>query len=564
MTASVLDVLGVLQVRVNAVASAQKAHPWTTPEHRKKLDGLSSSVGALGVTFKLSTGAGTGPSTPRKADPLSLGVGVSAKTAAAVKFGVSLGVGFSASLTTTAALLVNLHAAISLVAGLERNLVAYNVESKAIAGTNGVMPPGRHADPAALNSSLASLGSKISESHAQASSLAPPVPKSPLTGEIRMARVGAWHADLATDDETALTGKVSFKIDDLVFVGTVLPGKSGLDGSRARCHIVSGNGGLNKTIGGRSYTSPAGVKVGAVLRDILHECGEDLSDLSDGPTLDKPLSRWHVSSGPANEALNDLAEAVGASWRALRDGSIWFGVELWPEVSPDHQILDEDWSAGAVTLAPETANMVPGVTYRGHQIQYVVHQLDEHLRTEVRTDHPRAALDRYMQGQQRRIDYTRDWPCSVVLQNPDGTLQLLPDDEVMQARGLDKVSIRYGIPGFSAKIKSGARCHLAFAAGDPARPFAHNWEHDPDMVESVSFNNGVQGEARIGDLVQSGGAGTVITLIPVAAVLPAILAPAVGIGLPYYISFSAIPPIPMVSATPLYGAVMTGATKLKG
>ena len=266
--------------------------------------------------------------------------------------------------------------------------------------------------------------------------------------------------------------------------------------------MVGGNGGLSKTIPGKSYTG-SGVKVGAVLRDILHACGEDLSDLSDGPTLEQVLPRWHVSSGPANEALTDLATAAGASWRVLRDGTVWFGVELWPEVSPDHVLVDEDWSSGALTLAPETADMVPGVVYQGQKIEYVVHQLDEKLRTEVRTDHPRAALDRYMAGQRRQVDYSREWPCRVVTQNPDYTLQLDPDDAVMKGAGLDKVPIRYGMPGMRAKLKPGARCHLAFAAGDPARPFAHNWEPDENSVESVEFTAGGRSAplARIGDPV---------------------------------------------------------------
>jgi len=284
----------------------------------------------------------------------------------------------------------------------------------------------------------------------------------------------------------------------------VLPAKSGIDGSRARCHVVAGNGGLSSVIEGKSYTGSVGVKVKAVLRDILHACQEDLSDLSDGDILEQSLARWHVSSGPANEALTDLANAVGASWRTLRDGSVWFGVELWPEVAPDHQVLDEDWSSGAITIAPETPDLVPGVVYRGQKVEHVIHQLDEKLRTEVRTDHPRAALDRYLAGQRRSIDYSREWPCKVITQNTDYTLQLLPDDAAMQAIGLDKVPIRYGIPGMRAKLKPGARCHLAFAGGDPKRPFAHNWEFDEDTVEVIEFVAGGRnsGLARIGDSVK--------------------------------------------------------------
>jgi hypothetical protein len=556
MTDSVADTHRTLQARIEKLVKVQKSYSWTTPEHHKKLGKLLDSVTKIGVALKLSvkfsvsasgkdgaTGSGKGGA---KADALSLGVGVSAKTAAAVKAGISLGVGFSTALSTKAALNSNLHTGVAHASGLERALLTYNASAKASLGGNAVLAPGKHPDPKEIDSAISKLDSNLAQSQSQADSLAPATPKSPLTGEIRMTRVGAWHADFATDDESPLTGKVSFKIDELVFSGTVLPGKTGLDGSRARCHIVGGNGGLSTVIPGTSYTNAGGVKTSAVLRDILHACHEDLSDLSDGDILDLSLPRWHVSSGPASEALTDLANSVGASWRTLRDGSVWFGVELWPEVVPDHQVLDEDWSSGAVTMAPETPDMVPGVVYRGQRVEHVIHQLDEKLRTEVRTDHPRAALDRYMAGQRRGVDYSREWPCRVVTQNPDYTLQLLPDDEAMKAAGLDQVPIRYGMPGMRAKIKPGARCHLAFAAGDPKRPFAHNWEFDEDTVEFVDFvaSGRASGMARIGDSVKV----FVNPGVPIPVTGTVSGAPFVGI---------------MTIATPLQAVIETGNPKFR-
>jgi hypothetical protein len=509
MTVTPASVAEALTAKLQATVAAQKKLGWTTPAHKKKLDSAQAALAAITSTIaasvKASAKLGGGASAGAKTDPLSLGVGVGAKTAAAVSAGVSLGIGFSAAASVSANLVTTLHSATAAVAKLNVAFSSMNAASAKVAGTNGVMPPGRAVDGGDVDAAFRELDGHLGQSQSQASAMVPPTPKSPLTLEVRMARRGPWFADLATDDEKPLTGKVHFEVDEKVFVGTVDPQNTGIDGSRARCRIVAGNGGLRNQISGKSYTGAAGVQVKTIVRDILHECGEDLSDLSDGPTLEQYLPRWHVSGGTGEDALTDLAKALGAEWRVLRNGEVWFGVELWPEVTTDHRVVNEDWSNGALTLAADAPDMVPGVVFEGHRIEYVTHTLGPNeLRTEIRKDHPRAALEQFLSGQRRDVDYSREWPCKVITQNPDYTLQLLPDDEVMRAAGLDKVPIRYGIPGMRAKLKPGARCHLAFAAGDPKRPFAHNWEANEETVESVEFIAGGRsaGLARIGDPVQ--------------------------------------------------------------
>ena len=546
MTTTALD---SLTVKLTALITTQKSHPWTTPALAAKLDSAQAAVAGIAATTKLATSSSSAPTPVAKTDALSLGVGVSAATAASIKAGISLGVGFSASTSIAASFTSSLTAAIGLVAGLERELGALNTSSAAIAGPNGVMPPGRAADSAGVDAALRSLTSKLTEAQGQAAAQAPPAEVSPLTAEIRMSRMGAWQAELATDDETALTGKISCAIDEQTFVGTVLPSNTGIDGSRARCRVVAGNGRHEAEITGKSYTGGAGVRVGAVLRDILHDCGEDLSDLSDGPTLDRYLPRWHVSSGPANQALTDLAESVGCSWRFLRDGTVWFGPETWPEVTPDHRVVDEDWSAGALMLAPDTPDMVPGVVFQGTRIEHVIHHLGEHLRTEVRSSSPATALKKFLGGQRRQADYSTEWPCEVVTQNPDGTLQLLPDDDVMKARGLDKVPIRYPCPGMRIRVKPGARCHLAFAGHDPARPFAHNWEQGDEFVEFVDFTAG-------GRSAPIGRQGDSILIY----FTPGVPIPVTGTLTPPGTAFTGL----ITIATPLIGAIQTGNPKFRG
>lgn len=557
--------LDALKTKLQAVVAAQLALRWTPAAMVKSLQAASDSLPGLEATMKLSVDGGNGalPSAGRKTDALSLGVGVSVAAAAKISAGLSLGVGFSAGASLTTQLNTSLHAAISQTATLERALASFNAEASLQAGTNGVMPPGRHIEQGPVNSAVRDLNDKLSDCQSKASATAAGQPVDPISGELEHPRIGTWECALDIDTEVVPSGKIKFRLDDLEFTGTVLPDQAGIDGVRSKCRVVGGNGHLSKRIDAHSYSGGSGTKVETIVRDILMACGEDLSDLSDPDALAMRLPRYHVSAGSAQAALTELAEKVGAAWRVLRDGTVWFGTETWPEVTPEGTLLNESWSNGHLLLASETPDMVPGTVYQGQRIEHVTHEYGTRLRTHLRTAGGSAvaglaALTRLP----KQIDFSREYPCVVVAQNPDLTLQLLPDDEVMKARGLDHVPIRYGIPGIKAQLSPGARCHLAFAAGDPSRPFVCSWEYDPEKVVINSIFDGAQSLARVGDLVQSCGPGTVVTLMPITFVG----APpnnAITPGMPCFISFSAIPPTPTV-ATPAYGAIASGIPKFQG
>jgi hypothetical protein len=558
-----------LQTKLQALVTQQLALRWTPPAMATSLKASLDSVAKLGVTIKLAspTGNGEPPSKGKKTDALSLGVGVSAAAAASLTLGVSLGIGISASASLGLKLVAGLHQAISKTSDLERSLAAFNTEARLQVSSSGVMPPGRRIEQGPVNSSLRALHSQLDDCQSKANAAAAGKPIEPIAAELEHPRMGVWECSLDLDVETAPTGKLKFTLDDLAFTGTVLADHAGTDGVRGKCRVVGGNGHLSHIVAAHSYSGGTGVKVGAVVRDILKACGEDLSDLSDGPTLDKVLPRWQVSGGTAQRALTALAEAVGAAWRVLRDGTVWFGTETWPEVAPEGELITEAWASGHLTLAAEAPNMVPGTVYRGQKVEHVTHSYGRTLRTHIRTEggsavNAFAKIAKY--GQQ--IDFSREYPCKVVTQNPDGTLQLLPDDEVMKSRGLDHVPIRYGMPGFKATVKEGARCHLAFAAGDPTRPFVKSWEYDPDKVTLISAFDGGRSFSRVGDIVQSAGPGTVVTFWPVPPGVPAPPNGAVIMGIPYFISFSAVPltAANLALAAPLFGAVAGGIEKFQG
>lgn len=73
-----------------------------------------------------------------------------------------------------------------------------------------------------------------------------------------------------------------------------------------------------------------------------------------------------------------------------------------------------------------------------------------------------------------RTDYHAAYVCRVVSQSSDGTLSVVPDSGKMPP--MVDVPIRYGVPGISAKVESGARVLVTFEGGDRRRPIATVWE----------------------------------------------------------------------------------------
>lgn len=558
--------LNALGAKLTATVNRELALNWHTPKTKKGLLAMLSAYESLTATIQVTTTAGNGA--PAKAgtktDALSLGVGISASAAAKISLGLSLGIGFSASGSIGLQLVVAIQSAIASHGALDGALVSYNAKAKLNAGAKGTFAPGFKLDDAEISKALRGVNDKLGDCQSKADAATDGQDAEPISAELHHPRMGVWECSLDLDAEVAQRGKLKFKLDDIEWKGTVIPDQSGTDGARSKCRVVGGNGSLSKIIAAHSYSGGGSVKVRLIVHDILKEVGEDLSDLSDGPTLDRELPRWHVSGGSARQALTALAEATDTAWRVLRDGTVWFGAETWPEVAPEGVLTHESWADGHLVLAAETPDMVPGTVYQGQRVEHVTHVYGTTLRTHIRTQSGSAvsALSGLLKNK-RHIDFSREYPCKVVTQNPDGTLQLLPDDEIMQSGGLDHVPIRYGLPGVKAKISNGARCHLAFAAGDQTRPFVTSWEYDPDTVVLNSIFDGAQSLSRVGDLVTSGGPGLVCTLMPLALVG----APpnnAIAAGMPCMISFSAIPPFTPADQIPLYGAISSGIPKFQG
>ena len=310
--------------------------------------------------------------------------------------------------------------------------------------------------------------------------------------------VGAWHAQVEVDTEEAITGEVTIEIDDETWIGTVVRG--GMDFRRWRGLVVGGAGGLSTVLDAKYYSQ--GVTLSAPLDDIMTATGETLSTTVSSSITGHVVARWQRMKGPASRALLAIATEADATWRVLRDGTIWLGTDDWDEADLEEPIVtDEDWAAGRIVLK-DAAALLPGQTYDGNQIKRVTHYLvGSTLTTEART--VGDLFDRILDAVRRQTDYHRIWPARVVSQHGDGTLELYPDDEWLRgAGGLNRVPIRHGLPGTTLTVTAGARVRVGFEAGDPKRPYAALW--DTDAAFTVIQLGGTTGVARLGDSVDCG------------------------------------------------------------
>lgn len=372
-----------------------------------------------------------------------------------------------------------------------------------------------------------------------------------LSATITMPRVGAWHADVEVDGNTALEGPVRLIVSGQEFRGTAV--RSGALAGRVRARIVGGGGGLSRELPARNYTS--GPTVRAIVEDMLGDT-EKLSPQSDPAVLSTVLPKWQRLAGLASHALVALADRVEATWRVLADGTVWIGRETWPEVNPQHDLIDEDWVGGIITIAPRAPTLFPGVTFRGHRIEQVVHLFGSKLRTEAHLTSAQSSLDRFLQPIRRAIDYSRKWPAKVAKVNGDGTLQVVPDDDRVKGAGLDRVAIWTGFPG-KVKPKPGTRCLVGFEGGDPSRPYAEGW--NGEAIEEMSLAGGTLPVGRQGDLVMCGGPTTTIQLVPLPGDVSGQILPEV----PYTMLFQTLGPPPGPPSPFLSGVISSGRQQVK-
>lgn len=192
---------------------------------------------------------------------------------------------------------------------------------------------------------------------------------------------GRWTAELEVDSEADITGAVTLSDsqpgEQVTFQGAVHRG--GVLVNTWRGLIVGGTGGLSKDVTAKHYRE---IDARTVISELLAEVGEALATTSTATVLAKRLPFWTRLTGGAREALSAVCDAIGATWRVLPSGAVWIGVDTWPAAADQFQV-DRDFPAGTVELAPDSINLLPGVTVDGLRVGRVEHCIDDHLRTTV-------------------------------------------------------------------------------------------------------------------------------------------------------------------------------------
>jgi hypothetical protein len=196
---------------------------------------------------------------------------------------------------------------------------------------------------------------------------------------------GTWVARAEVDyQETSepFTGLVRLADESVTYFGTVR--NWGLVSGVARVLLAGGRGGLVKTTTVQHFRD---VAVRTLVEGLLATVGERLDATSTRAVLERRLPFWSFTVERASEALSTLADKVGASWRVLPNGNVWFGTDRFLTADEDVAAvaleLDQDGAGGTVLLANESLQLGPGVTLAGSRVGRVEHSFsrEESLHT---------------------------------------------------------------------------------------------------------------------------------------------------------------------------------------
>ena len=335
-------------------------------------------------------------------------------------------------------------------------------------------------------------------------------------GLLRLPVRGNWTASVTLGWESAPSiGSVAELVfvredeSEDVFAGVIR--RSGfLPGSQTvTATVVGGAGNLLELVPPRDYVAgSAPLPAGLVARGIVDDVGEQLAagvELAlDGLTL----PRWTRIASSARAALDLLADRLGLGWRVLADGTIWVGVETWPELDNAAFYVGGDPSDGAVLYASDGAPLVVGSTVDGVQAIAVEYSIGASLRATVRGVVP---------GDPVRVPdltaYRASYAAVVRAQRDDGSLDLDAEDNTIGA--LLGVRFRIGIPGATATIPPGSWVRVLFESADPRGAYAIALDQDPAATAKFALVGDGVDCAYLTGVAPPGGGPVVFAVSPV-------------------------------------------------
>ena len=187
---------------------------------------------------------------------------------------------------------------------------------------------------------------------------------------ISLPRTGAWRVDASVNTTSAITGACEIVIGNLTLKGYARVG--GVYGEVASVRVIAGAGGLYKDARPKHYSN-APLRI--PLNDLLSDAGETLSATSDAAMLATSLVNWTTIQAPTANLITALADAAGATWRMVADGTVWMGKESWPASSFTYDLERSAPQERRLDMVSDEPTLLPGTTLSGQRIGYVTHTI---------------------------------------------------------------------------------------------------------------------------------------------------------------------------------------------
>lgn len=389
---------------------------------------------------------------------------------------------------------------------------------------------------------------------------------------------GAWFVDIDFEDDSGTINQgdpCKFTLTDTTdaLIGRAMPSFTGTHALQRKLRMLAGNGSWGEQITGKGYHNDAGVKAALAARDVAAIVGETLGTLQPERAV---LGVDYIRrAGVASRALEEITG--NAPWYVDYAGVTQIGTRSSTADPKKYEVLEYNPRTHIAVLAVDDLSIGVGSVISARlDVQETIQSFDLEItgKTMRMTANCGIALDSTTQIEtliRRIIERVTDqrllgpYRFRVVSMNVDGRVNL----QAVSARAgvPDSLLVEQwpGVAGSEAFLTPGSFVLVEFAdGGDPTLPVVTHYRGRQDasfIPVSLAFCGGKRATMAQGDLVQSGGPGTIVTLMP----LTGAGAPpnnAVVAGLPHLISFSEVPPTPLL-ADPLYGAGMTGSQKVK-
>jgi hypothetical protein len=198
------------------------------------------------------------------------------------------------------------------------------------------------------------------------------------SGKVEIPRTGIWMANLRVDAQDVLPDHVTLDLGADELPATI--SKDELIGGMTELRLVGGAGGIGEIARPKHYYQPL---VRHVLADLLRDSGEKLSPTATASVLILELEAWTTMALATGSLLAALCTVAGdnVNWRILADGTLWLGVETWPDSGVTARTEHADGANAAVIVGTDIPGLWPGTLLDGRKVDLVTHDLEANRTT---------------------------------------------------------------------------------------------------------------------------------------------------------------------------------------